>query len=134
MDLRGVSTVWLLCIGQCLIAIVGALVAWAFAGAQAAGAALFGGAVVVLPALWFARRALSQPGALEAKQVLGAFYRAELEKLALTVLLFFIAALAFGKHYAALMLTCVACLAMNWVMLAVTANRKGMNGQASRHG
>lgn len=122
--MRDISPVWLLCIGQSLVAALGGLIAWSVDGAQAAAAALFGGAVVVLPALWFARRALSRPGALEARQVLGAFYRAELEKLLLTVLLFFIAALSFGKHFAALMLTCVACLAMNWVMLAVAAIRK----------
>lgn len=124
MNLRGVSPVWLLCGAQCVVALVAGAITWWLAGAAAAGAALFGGAIVVLPGLWFARKALSRPGELEAKQVLGAFYRAELGKLLLTTLLFFIAALAFGKHFAALMLTCVACLAMNWVLLAVTAHTR----------
>ena len=55
---------------------------------------------------------------MDAKQALGELYRAELGKLLLTALMFVIGALFFGQHYAALMLTCVACLAMNWVVLA----------------
>ena len=122
MNLRGVSPVWLLCGAQSLVAAIAGIVAWIVAGAAAAGAALFGGAIVVLPGLWFAWRALSRPGALEAKQILGAFYKAEAGKLLLTTLLFFIGASVFGKHFAALMLTCIACLAMNWLLLAVAKN------------
>lgn len=122
MNLRGVSPVWLLCGAQSLVAAIAGIVAWIVAGAAAAGAALFGGAIVVLPGLWFARKALSRPGALEARQILGAFYKAEAGKLLLTTLLFFIGASVFGKHFAALMLTCIACLAMNWLLLAVAKN------------
>jgi len=42
--------------------------------------------------------------------------------LLLTAFLFFIGARLFGEHFAPLMLTCMACLAMNWVMLAVAKN------------
>jgi len=122
LNLRGVSPVWLLCAAQSLVAAVAGVVAWVVSGAGAAGAAWFGGAIVVLPGLWFARKALSRPGALEAKDVLGAFYKAEIGKLLLTTLLFFIGASVFGKHFAALMLTCIACLAMNWLLLAVAKN------------
>ena len=41
-------------------------------------------------------------------------------KLVLTALLFWIGAKWFGQHFAPLILTSIACLAMNWVMVAVT--------------
>ena len=122
MGVRDVSPVWLLCAGQSAVAALAAAIAWIVADAQTAGAALFGGLIVVLPGLWFARKALVRPAALEPKQLLGAFYKAELGKLLLTTLLFFIGALWFGKHFAALMLTCIACLATNWLMLAAAKN------------
>ena len=52
--------------------------------------------------------------------MLGTFYRAETAKLVLTALLFWIGAKWFGQHFAPLILTSIACMAMNWVMVAVT--------------
>ena len=54
-----------------------------------------------------------------AKECLGALYHAVVGKLLLTLLLFDVVGLVFGTHFAPLMLTCVACLAMNWLTLAV---------------
>lgn len=96
-----------------------AVVAWIAGGRDAAMAAAFGGLVVLLPGLYFAARFKLQPGEAGAKQALGALYRAEVGKLLLTVVLFVVGALVFGRHYAALMLTAVACLAANWVVLAL---------------
>jgi ATP synthase protein I len=122
VGVRDVSPVWLLCAGQSVVAAVAAAIAWVVADAPTAGAALFGGLIVVLPGLWFARRVRLRRTVMEPKEVLGAFYMAELVKLLLTTLLFFIGAAWFGKHFAALMLTCIACLAMNWLVLAVAKN------------
>ena len=69
--------------------------------------------------MYFAWRVSRKRGVTDADEVLGAFYRAEVGKLFLTLLLFLLGARWFGEHFAPLMLTCVACLAMNWVMLAV---------------
>jgi F0F1-type ATP synthase assembly protein I len=119
LRLRGGSTAWALVGGQALTAAVAALVVWGGWGEGAALAALFGGFVVVLPTLYFAAK-VSLAGATTAAEVLGTFYRAEVVKLILTALLFWVGAKWFGQHFAPLILTSIACLAVNWVMVAVT--------------
>jgi F0F1-type ATP synthase assembly protein I len=101
------------------IAVCVGVAAW-FGGRGEATAAFFGGLAVLLPSLWFAARLRASSGTTDAGKALGALYVAELGKLVLVALLLFVGALLFGKHYGALMLTCMACLAMNWVLLAVT--------------
>ncbi len=119
MDFRGASPAWMLGWAQAVTTAVAVMVAWWLGGKPSAVASLFGGMVAFIPATYFSVRTGMRRGEAEAKQVLGNFYRAELGKLLLTALLFFIGALVFGKHFAALMLTCVACLAMNWLVLAL---------------
>jgi ATP synthase protein I len=108
----------MLCAAQAMTTALAVVVAWVISGSAAAIAALFGGIVVVAPALYFAFRVDQRRGVTQAKEILGAFYRAELGKLVLTAMLFFIGARLFGAHFAPLMLTSVACLAMNWLVLA----------------
>ena len=100
-----------------IVVCVGLALWWG--GPAAARAALFGGLVAFIPALYFAYRVGLRRGEPEARQVLGSFYQAELGKLLLTALMFLIGAKLFGSQFAPLMLTCVACLAMNWLVLAV---------------
>lgn len=119
VQFRDVSFAWLLCALQTLTTALAALVLWTISGSAAAIAALFGGLIVIVPALYFAARVGLSRNTVQAREILGTFYQAELGKLLLTALLFFIGTLLFGKHFAPLMLTCVACLAMNWIMLAV---------------
>ena len=119
VDLRGLAPAWVLCAAQAITTALAMIIAWASSGGEAAISALFGGMVAIVPALFFAVRVGLLRNSSQAKQILGTFYQAELGKLLLTVLLFFIGARLFGKHFAPLMLTCVACLAMNWVTLAV---------------
>ena len=118
--LRGGSTAWALVGGQALTAGIAGLVVWIGWGAAAALAALFGGFVVILPTLYFAAKVYLGAGGTTAAEVLGTFYRAETAKLVLTALLFWIGAKWFGQHFAPLILTTIACLAVNWVMVAVT--------------
>ncbi len=114
----------MLCVAQAITTALATIIVWFVSGSDAAFAALFGGMIAVVPALFFAVRVWLRRGATEAKDILGMFYQAELGKLLLTALLFFIGARLFGKHFAPLMLTCVACLAMNWLILAVSSTRK----------
>jgi F0F1-type ATP synthase assembly protein I len=120
LRLRGGSTAWALVGAQALTAAIAGLVVWIGWGHAAALAALFGGFVVVLPTVYFAAKVQLRAGEATAAEVLGAFYRAELGKLILTAFLFWIGALLFGRYFAPLMITAVACLAMNWVIVAVT--------------
>lgn len=99
---------------------------------MAAAAALFGGLTVIVPALYFAVKVVGLGPVAEARKVLSTFYRAEVMKLLLTALLFMLGAKWFGAYFAPLLLTCLACLAMNWVVLGTMAI-KGLNGRNSRH-
>jgi ATP synthase protein I len=117
---RGRSTAWALVSAQALTAGIAAVIVLIGWGPAAALAACFGGVVVIAPTVYFAAKVGMGTGRANAAEVLGAFYRAEVGKLILTVLLFWIGALLFGRYFAPLMITCIACLAMNWVMLAVT--------------
>ena len=125
LRLRGGSTAWALVGSQALTAGTAGLVVWVGWGHAAALAALFGGFVVLLPTLYFAAKVYLGAGGttaadVKAAEVLGTFYRAETAKLVLTALLFWIGAKWFGQHFAPLILTSIACLAMNWVVVAVT--------------
>ncbi len=73
----------------------------------------------MLPTAYFAARVYLRGGGTRAAEVLAGFYRAEFGKLLLTALLFFLGASLFGKHFAPLILTSTACLAMNWLILAI---------------
>jgi ATP synthase protein I len=118
LDSRSAFPAKALAAAQLATTAIGVAVAAARAGRGSALAALFGGLVVVVPTLYFAFRLRLRREGLDAKQALGELYRAEMGKLLLTALMFVVGALIFGQHYAALMLTCIACLAMNWVVLA----------------
>ena len=119
LQVRGRSTAWALIAAQLLIAAIATAIVWIGWGYTAALAACFGGVVVIAPTIYVAAKVALRAGSTAA-EVLGAFYRAEVGKLVLTALLFWIGAKWFGPYFAPLILTSIACLAMNWVMVAVT--------------
>lgn len=84
----------------------------------AAAAALYGGTVVAVPTAWFALAVLVRGAAVMPRKVPGVFYRAEVTKLILMAVGFALGALWFGNRFAPLIVTSMACLAVNWVMLA----------------
>jgi len=118
--LRGTSLAWALLDAQIATAVVATFVVWIVHGRAAAIAALFGGVVAVAPTGWFAITVYPRANRFKPAEILGAMYRAEVGKLVLTAALFWIGALLFGNHFAPLMMTCMACLAMNWMLLAIT--------------
>lgn len=105
---------------QAGVTLAAAVIAWMGWGHQAALAAVFGGLAVLLPTVYFAAKVRLRAREATAAEVLGAFYRAEVGKLILTAVMFWIGAVLFGRWFAPLILTSVACLAANWVMVAVT--------------
>jgi len=115
----GASLAWALCGAQAITTAAAALVTWIVADGAATLAALYGGVVVLLPTAYFAVRVYLRGGGRQAAEILAGFYRAEFGKLLLTALLFLFGALLFGKHFAPLIFTSMACLATNWLMLAV---------------
>lgn len=119
VHLRGSAVVLTLMGAQAIISVLGAALAWATGGIESAAAALYGGAVAIVPAGWFAIRVFARSRGASAGQVLGWFYRAEFEKFVFSALLFIGGALMFGQHFAPLILTCMACFVANWLLLAV---------------
>jgi F0F1-type ATP synthase assembly protein I len=109
-----------LCGAQALTAILASIVVLAVSGIEAGMAALFGGLVIVAPGVYFAAQVHLRAKAVSAGEALGVFYRAETRKLILVALGFWIGASWFGQHFAPLMLTAMACLAVNGLLLAVT--------------
>lgn len=87
-------------------------------GLGTAAAALFGGAVVFVPTAYFALSVLVRGATAMPHNMPGVFYRAEFAKLVLMALGFLLGALWFGDRFATLILTAMACLAVNWGMLA----------------
>lgn len=95
---------------------------WLFQDARAGAAAGFGGLVVLLPTLYVAVVVFVRGARATGQQALGVFYRAAAGKWVLTALLFVLGVLWFGDNFAPLMLGSMACLVVNWLMLAITSS------------
>jgi ATP synthase protein I len=57
-------------------------------GANAAGSALLGGMVCIIPNAYFARKLFKYQGARSAKQIVNSFYKGEAIKMILSIALF----------------------------------------------
>lgn len=82
---RGIVRLWLVQLGVTLIFVV--LCAVIF-GANAAGSALLGGMVCIIPNAYFARKLFKYQGARSAKQIVNGFYKGEAIKMILSIALF----------------------------------------------
>jgi F0F1-type ATP synthase assembly protein I len=115
---NGATAALKVCAVQGGIAVGGTVISGALAGADAAVAALFGGVTAVVPTLYFGwRLSVQRPGATPA-EVLGVVYRAELVKLALTVLLLGAGVTWFGAQFLPLILTFSAGLLVSYAVAA----------------
>ncbi len=101
---------------QLMIGIVGGLLWWVLWGWKAAWAALFGGGIGALLSLYVALRFSAVDDASPRDRV-STFYRAEVMKFVLAVVLFSIAALLFADVYIPLITTFIAGLTAYWVAL-----------------
>lgn len=93
------------------------------AGPTAALAAVYGGLVVAaLPTFYFAWRVFSRRPDDSPRTVVGAFYRGEVGKFALTAVLFVFGIGVFSEQFLPLILTYMAALGSYWVVLASESN------------
>jgi len=128
--LSGTSQARLVCLAQIVIATLVALVCLAVWGQTYAVAALWGGLTAVLPTFYFAWRALAQrPREGAAVEVVGAMYRGEIGKIALTAVLFWFGVMLFAQQFLALLGTFAACQLAWWLALA----RVGFNQHSDMH-
>lgn len=111
---------WAVFAGQFIVGLVMAAVFAVVSGPSAASAALFGAVVAALPGLWMALWLLPRRRHVDALKMARAFSMGEFGKLGLTVGLFVTAALLFGQHFLAVLVTYVACLVCYWLALILT--------------
>lgn len=109
-------------VGQAAITLLAALSFGLLQDPRAGVAAGFGGLVVLLPTLYVAVTVFVRGARAIGQQALGVLYRAQVGKWILVALLFVLGALWFGENFLPLMLGCMACLAVNWLMLAITSS------------
>jgi len=94
------------------------MVCGAFFGLPHALAALFGGLTAVGPTLYFAYRVFVRRHEATPQDVVGAVFRGEMGKIALTGVLFFFGVAVFAEQFFALLGTYAACLLAYWLVLA----------------
>jgi ATP synthase protein I len=114
----GAAVAKAVCLTQGGIAAVAAIIFGALAGRDEATAAVYGGAVAVVPTAYFAVRALAGPAGRHPQEVAGAFYRGEVGKMVLTALLFALGAAVFAQQFLALIVTYAVCLLAYWLVMA----------------
>lgn len=119
VHLRGIRLAWTVIALQMSIGIVGSLLMVASRGREEAGAALFGAVAVTLPNIYFAVRIYVRGRRGSARVLLGNVYRAEVGKLLLTGLMFYVGARLFPGQFLFLMLSSIGCLLVPWLMLLV---------------
>lgn len=106
------------CLTQVVIAMLAAALAAMRWGKPEALAALFGGAVAVIPTAYFALRVFVRRGEETPADIVGAVFRGEIGKFALTAVMFWIGVMMFAKQFLVLLATYAACLLAYWVVLA----------------
>ncbi|MDE2148602.1 MAG: ATP synthase subunit I [Gammaproteobacteria bacterium] len=117
--LRGRQVAWVVCAVQALIAGATAAVFYGSGDPRQALAALYGGAVAIVPAAYLGVRLLAPPPAATAQQVTARFYRGVTGKMAVTAAMFFVGAREFAPQFGALIAAFIACQAAYWLALAV---------------
>lgn len=87
-------------------------------GTELAAAALWGGAMAIVPMLVFGIRLTAGTADRTAKAALSLFYRGELVKLSLTLLMCAAAIAVFGPQFVATILTFAGCQVAYFIALA----------------
>ncbi|MDX1496650.1 MAG: ATP synthase subunit I [Salinisphaeraceae bacterium] len=115
---KGMRIAVRIAVTQMAIGVAAALISFGLAGPQAAKAAMVGACIAVLPGFYFALRVFSARPGTAPQTMVKALYTGEVGKLVLTAALFMLAVLWFKTQMLPVILTYVACLAVNWLTLA----------------
>jgi ATP synthase protein I len=114
-------TVWKVVVGQMLVGVLVALVAWVLTGSVQVGwSAAYGALAVVIPAALFARGVLRQGASSDPRAAMVRFFGWEIAKIVLTVALLAAAPrLVSGLNWIALLVGMVVTMKTYWVALLV---------------
>ncbi len=102
------------------VTLLGAAISGWLAGINGAWSAAVGGTISIVTTLFFAWRALGVHFGRPARQLVGTFYLAEMQKLVLTAVLFFIAIRWLDVSFLPLLATFSAALLVYWLTLPLT--------------
>lgn len=106
------------CLAQLGIAALTAVACGGCYGMSYAIASLWGGLTAILPTLYFAWRALVRRPQETPADVVGAVFRGEIGKIALTAVLFWFGVMLFAGQFLALLVTFAACQLAWWLVVA----------------
>lgn len=116
------------CLNQLSIAAGLAVLIGVLWGLRHALAAAFGGMTAVVPTLYFAYRLFVMPHDATAADQVGAAFRGEIGKFALTAALFWLGAVMFAGQFAALLGTYAATLLAYWRVMAKVGFERTRSG------
>lgn len=116
--LSGADVARRVCLSQVAIAIGAAALLAVWWGRAQALPALYGGAIALLPTLYFARRVFAQREGAAPEDVVGAMFRGEMGKFALTAVMFALGVKFFAAQFPALLIAYTACLMAYWLVMA----------------
>ncbi|MFC3908204.1 ATP synthase subunit I [Legionella dresdenensis] len=119
--LGGVRRLIIIQIGICLMI---TLLLFLFSGAKAAGSALTGGLVAILPSAVFAKRLFKYQGARAAKEIVKNFYQGEFLKIILSMILFALVFIFYEVQPLVFFLTYIALVMTNWFAPLIIDNRQ----------
>lgn len=117
--LRGRRVAWAVCAVQALIAGATAAAFYGSGDSRQALAALYGGAVALVPAAYLGAYLLSPSPEATARQVVSQFYRGAVGKIAITAALFALGVWWFAPQFGALIAAFIACQAAYWLVLVL---------------
>lgn len=116
--LQGAAIARAVCLAQIGILAVAATLIGGLWGRPQALAAIYGGLVALIPTAYFGLRVFARGTARTPQETMGALYRGEAGKFALTALLFGLGAVLFARQFLPLIATYAACLLAYWLVLA----------------
>ncbi|MEY4883208.1 MAG: hypothetical protein RIS34_1062 [Pseudomonadota bacterium] len=117
---------WRVVVGQAVVGVVVAVVAWALTGRQNVGwSAGYGALAVVIPAALFARGLMSPVSSANPGAAVAGFFLWEMVKIALTVVMLFAAPkLVVGLSWPAMLVGLVVTMKVYWVVLLMRPKKE----------
>jgi ATP synthase protein I len=116
--LQGAAIARSVCLVQIGILAVAAMLIGGLWGRPQAIAAVYGGLVAVIPTAYFGFRVFARGSTQTPQEMMGAIYRGEIGKLALTALLFGLGVVLFARQFLPLIATYAVCLLAYWLVMA----------------
>lgn len=123
-QVQGLPLAATLALAQFAIGVISALVVW-FASNDTllTKAALYGSIVAALPTFYMGLRSLTTSSEADPRQIVGGFYRGQVGKFAMTLVLFAIGVKLFAAQFVVLIGVYMLCLLTYWVAFGLSIDK-----------